>query len=200
MAGLFSLEQGEKLVKLARKSISYSTLYANSMLKEAAQKEFSEERGVFTTIHSFPSMDLRGCIGFPEPVMPLWNAVIESSFSAAFNDPRFEPLRAEELSEIIIELSILSVPEEIKIEKKEVPKKISVGRDGLIVRKGFCSGLLLPQVAPEWKWNSLEFLENTCNKAGLEKNAWKEKDCRILKFQAQIFRETKPEGKITEEK
>lgn len=199
MKGLLSLEQGEKLVKLARKSISYA-LYTNSLLKEEVPKEFSEARGVFTTLHSFPSKELRGCIGFPYPLMPLWNAVIESAYSAAFNDPRFPPLQGKELNKIIIELSVLTVPEEVKGEKEEVAKKIEIGRDGLIIQKGIHSGLLLPQVATEHKMNAIEFLEQTCLKAGMEKEEWKEKECRILKFQAQIFKEEKPEGKTVEEK
>lgn len=193
----FSLEQGEKLVKLVRKSISYA-LYANSMLKEAAPKEFSEERGVFTTIHSFPSMNLRGCIGFPEPVMPLWNAVIGSAFSAAFNDSRFMPLQSSELDKIVLEISILTLSEEIKCSKKELPEKILCGKDGLIVKRGAHSGLLLPIVPVTYKWDSKTLLEQTCIKAGLPEAAWRSAEIQVFKFQSQVFEELSPGGEIKE--
>jgi len=195
----YSLSQGEQLVKLARKSIAYY-LHTGSTLKDEAPKEFSEKRGLFTTIHSFPSMELRGCIGFPFPVMPLWNAVIESAVSAAFSDPRFPALEARELNSIIVELSILTQPEEIKEEKAKITKILRKGTDGLIVRKGNNSGLLLPQVWPELDCTAEEFLRHTCMKAWLPENTWKEKECKILKFQCQIFKEEKPKGKIVEEK
>ncbi|MEW6295514.1 MAG: TIGR00296 family protein [Candidatus Diapherotrites archaeon] len=195
----YSLKQGEQLVKLARKSIAYY-LHTGSALKDQAPEEFREKRGLFTTIHSFPSMELRGCIGFPFPVMPLWNAVIESAVSAAFSDPRFHPLEAKELNSIIVELSILTQPEEIKEEKGKIAGSLRKGTDGLIVRKGNNSGLLLPQVWPELDCRAEEFLAHTCMKAWLPENSWKDKDCKVLKFQCQIFKEKKPEGKVNEEK
>jgi len=192
-----SIKEAEELIKLARKSIKYF-FASGRMMKELAPKKYSEKQGVFVTLHEFPSNELRGCIGFPNPVIPLWNAVIEASVLAGFNDPRFNELKSDELKKIVIELSVLSVPEEIKEKKEKIPEKIRIGRDGLIVDLNGASGLLLPQVATEWKWNSKQFLEETCIKAGLEKEDWKKKTCKILKFQAQIFREKKPEGKIQE--
>lgn len=188
------LKEGKELIELARKSINYF-FASGSVMKDVAPKKFSEKQGVFVTLNGFPSKELRGCIGFPYPIMALWNAVIEASVSAGFNDPRFNALELEEMEKIVIEISVLSVPQEIKGDKELIPKKIETGKDGLIIKMNRKSGILLPQVAKEWKWSSEKFLEETCIKAGLEKDSWKEKECKIFKFQAQIFSEKKPKGK-----
>jgi len=195
----FSLEQGRKLIKLARKSIEYY-FAAGNLFREEAPKEFSEKQGVFVTLKKFPKNELRGCIGFPYPQIKLWNAIIEAGASAAFKDPRFNAMEFEELEKITVEISVLSVPEEITGKKEKVQEKIKIGKDGLIVKKNGYSGLLLPRVPLEWKWGKKEFLEQTCEKAGLDKDTWKEKDCKILKFQAQVFQEKTPKGIVAEEK
>jgi len=198
MEDKLSLAEGTKLVKLARKSISYK-LATNSQYSETTtNKKLGEQRGVFVTLNSFPDGDLRGCIGLPYPIKPLWPAVAEAAVSAATRDPRFNPVNSGELENISIEISVLTVP--VKIKKSELPEAIKIGEHGLIVRKGGQSGLLLPQVATEYTWNAETFLEQTCRKAGLFEKAWKQDDCEIEVFSAQIFKETKPEGKITEEK
>lgn len=181
---MLNKKQGDKLLRLARDSIE-SYFSGKELNLESYKKEFSEKRGIFVTLHK--NKELRGCIGFPYPFLPLSDAVFQASRASAFDDPRFEPLGKEELKEIKIEISVLSVPEEIKCKKDEIIKEIKIGEDGLIVQFRAKSGLLLPQVATEYNWNSLEFLEACCEKAGLNKNAWKEKDCSVFKFQAQIF-------------
>jgi len=134
--------------------------------------------------------ELRGCIGFPEPVLPLYEAVIESARSAAFSDPRFMPLSKEEFDKVHIELSVLTVPELIKVKKSEdYLNKIKIGSDGLIIRGEYGSGLLLPQVFTEYKCNPKKALEMTCQKAGLSSDAWKDLKNKIFKFQAHIFEE-----------
>ncbi len=199
MAELFNLRDGGAFVKLARKSIAYY-LHTGQLLKEnAPDARYNEKRGVFVTLHSFPDRELRGCIGYPEPVAPLWRAIIENAVNAAFNDPRFAPLQANEIDKIIVEVSVLTKPVAMRCERNALPKKIKIGRDGLIIRKGFNSGLLLPQVASELKWNSEQFLCALCGKAGLNENAWKDKGAEICTFQSQIFAEEKPNGKIAEE-
>lgn len=185
-----SLKQGSELVKAARNSIES---------KKAELKGFEAEQGVFVTLHSYPSMSLRGCIGFSEPVMPLKKAIVEAAKAAAFEDPRFPPVDSKE--KFIVEVSVLTLPEEIKVKApSELPKKIKIGEDGLIVRYGMNSGLLLPQVFPEWKANEKQALSMTCEKAGLPREFWKTGKCKFFKFQAQIFREETPGGKIIEEK
>ena len=184
------LKQGTELVKAARNSIE---------TKKTELKGYEEKQGVFVTLHSYPSMGLRGCIGFPEPIMPLRKAIIESAKAAAFEDPRFPPVDVKK-DIFIVEVSVLTVPEEIKVKSHlELLKKIKIGEDGLIVRSEYASGLLLPQVFPEWNATPEKALEMTCEKAGLPKEFWKTGKCKFFKFQAQIFKEEKPNGNVVEE-
>ncbi len=177
----------KKLLKLARLSISSEFAHKHVDLSEA-KKLFANKQGVFVTLKS--NNELRGCIGFPEPVLPLYDAVVESARAAAFSDPRFIPLNEEEFKKIKIEMSVLTVPEEIKVKKiGEYFEKIVIGKDGLIIRKSFFSGLLLPQVFTEYKCTPKQALEMTCHKAGLPKDAWKDKSCKIFKFQAEVIAE-----------
>jgi len=197
---MFTLEQGSKLVKLARRSIKAFFDKKEIKLKKEEGKEFKEKQGVFVTLHTYPEKQLRGCIGLPYPVLPLSKAVVEAAKSAAFNDPRFFPLAKSELDKIIIEISVLTVPELIKCKPVELLKKVRIGKDGLICSYGNYSGLLLPQVATEQKWNAKEFLEQTCVKAGLSPTTWLKPECRFYRFQAQIFCEEKPNGKVVEKR
>ncbi|MEM2369224.1 MAG: TIGR00296 family protein [Candidatus Pacearchaeota archaeon] len=194
---MLTLQQGKKLVKLARKAIeSWFTKKQLDFSKE--KEEFSEPRGVFVTLHSWPSNELRGCIGFPYAVLPLAEAVFQAARSAAFSDPRFEPLTEKELDRITLEISILTKPQPIQATGNKIPEQIEIGRDGLIIHFAGHSGLLLPQVAKELKWNAIDFLRGVCNKAGLPSEIWLNPQARIYKFQAQIFSETKPKGKVVE--
>src|ERR1035438_6788068 len=139
-----------------------------------------EKRGVFVTLW----MDeLRGCIGFPYPLKPLAEGVQEAAVSAALQDPRFPPVRADEMAHIEIEISVLTVPKAIE------RSQIQVGVHGLIVTRGNRSGLLLPQVAMEYHWDARTFVEQTCVKAGLGKDAWKD-EINLFAFEAQVFSET----------
>ncbi|MCX8194042.1 MAG: TIGR00296 family protein [Candidatus Pacearchaeota archaeon] len=180
--------QGKKLLRLARKAIE-SHFSAKQLNFSEEKREFKEPRGVFVTLNKCGN--LRGCIGFPYPVKPLAEAVVEAAKAAAFQDPRFKPLEEKELDKITIEISVLTDPQEIKVKGQDILKEIEIGKDGLIVQFAGFSGLLLPQVALEHKWSALQFLEATCNKAGLPSNVWLHPQCRIFKFQAQIFEEKK---------
>lgn len=180
--------QGKKLLRLARKSIEAQ--FSHKELKfEKEKQEFKESRGVFVTLNKHGG--LRGCIGFPYPSKPLAELVIEAARAAAFKDPRFKPLQKEELDKIKIEISVLTLPQEIQAKGQDILKEIHIGKDGLIIQFFGFSGLLLPQVATEYKWNSLRFIEAACNKAGLPNNIWLNPQCRVFKFQAQIFSEEK---------
>ena len=148
------------------------------------KSRFNKKQGVFVTIHK--NKELRGCIGFPEPIFPLYDAIKKAALYAAFEDPRFHPLRNDEYEDIEFELSILTVPEPVN---KPYEKNIKVGEDGLIIRAMGRSGHLLPQVATEYNWSPEEFLGHTCQKAGLSDDAWKNDDIEILSFQAEIFSE-----------
>ena len=147
---------------------------------EAATERLKEKRGAFVTVHK--GGQLRGCIGNIRGREPLYQTVARMAEEAAFNDPRFPPLSKEELDDIDIEISALTPLKQIKRLEE-----ITVGKDGIYVEKGFFSGLLLPQVATEHGWDRQTFLEQTCFKAGLHKDAWKEKDTKIYVFSADVF-------------
>lgn len=196
---MLSLEEGNFLIKLARSSVEKYFQRGEFVKEKIKKKKFNENRGVFVTIETFPEKNLRGCIGFPHPVLPLYEAIQRAATSSAFEDPRFPPIEKDELSKIIFEISVLTEPELIKAKNsKEYPKKIKIGRDGLIIQSGSFSGLLLPQVPVEYKWTAQEFLENLCLKAGLTPDYIHDKSTKIWKFQAQIFSEEKPGGKVVE--
>ncbi|HTW55258.1 MAG TPA: TIGR00296 family protein [Thermoplasmata archaeon] len=161
---------------------------------------FREPRGVFVTILRHPSGALRGCIGYPLPVLPLGDAVERAAVAAAIDDPRFRPVRAEELDRLVLDVSILTVPEPIaENDPARRVAAVEVGRHGLIVEGRGTSGLLLPQVAVEQRWSAEEFLDGTCEKAGLPPGAWRLPGVRLERFEATIFRETAPNGPVVRE-
>jgi uncharacterized protein (TIGR00296 family) len=194
---MLSKQQGEQIVKHAR-NIIINHVIKNNLPEIPDETIYRNKSGVFVTIHTYPSHLLRGCIGIPEPVMSLGNAVIDAAISVT-HDPRFPPLSSDELENIIIEVTVLSPPKIIMVEKPiDYTNGIIIGRDGLIVEQGLRKGLLLPQVPVEQGWDVEEFLSNTCMKAGLMPDAWLDKTTKIYKFQGQIFSELKPNGEIEE--
>ncbi len=202
---MVSFECGKELVKYARSVLE--TYFKSGKvdlptdIREDLKKELLEKRGVFVTIHSYPSYELRGCIGIPYPEKELIRAVMDATLASALEDPRFDPLTESELEKIVIEISILTEPKLIKVkDPKEYLDKIKIGRDGLIIKYGWHSGLLLPQVPVEQGWNEEEYLSWLCYKAGLPGDAWYDKKAEIYSFQAQIFYEEKPKGEIREKK
>jgi len=197
----YSLDEGTFLIKLARKSIlNYLTF--GEILNQPADSPPSllEESGVFVTLQKITpdgGRNLRGCIGFPMPNYPLVQATILAAKSAAVGDPRFPPITVQEMNDIAIEVSILTQPIELEVnDPKEYLQKIKIGRDGLIARRGGRSGILLPQVPVDWNWETEEFLEHTCNKAGLPADCWKDKNTIILRFSGIIYEEEEPNGEI----
>jgi len=194
-----SEEDGQILVKTARMIITeYLKNGSIKELEEQFQKDFSYNSGVFVTLKN-PN-GLRGCIGFPLPNKKLYSALKDSSLAAALEDPRFSPVTFEELDSITVEVTVLSPPLRIEVDDpKEYLSKIKIGQDGLIVKYGNNSGLLLPQVPMEYGWNEREYLENTCEKAGLHKDFWKKKEVEIYKFEGIVFKEKSPNGEIIRE-
>lgn len=157
---------------------------------------FKEKRGVFVTLDTYPDHELRGCIGYPEPVFPLGVALVRAA-EAACHDPRFRSLKEHELDHIVVEVSVLTVPEEIKVkDRKQLPSLVRIGTDGLIIERGPYRGLLLPQVPVEWGWDARSFLEQLCLKAGLTPDRWLDQSSRVFRFQAEIFAEESPRGRI----
>jgi len=189
------LKDGKLAVQLARKAVENFTSGKESPKTDKLPKVFQENRGAFVTLHTYPGRELRGCIGYPEPVYPLHKAITDCAIHTC-EDPRFKPVQKPELPKIIVEVSILTKPELIECIPREYPKNVKIGKDGLIIRKGWNSGLLLPQVATDHKFSAKEFLEHTCMKAGLSPDSWLDQNCKIFKFQAEIFGEKSPGGKI----
>jgi len=168
-------------LQLARRAIDLF-LRRNELLPLSVPDEaLAHPRGVFVTLHCRGR--LRGCIGQVEAVEPLSTAVVRCAVAAAREDPRFEPVALQELAEIEIELSVLSVLEPIQ------PEMIEVGRHGLLVTRGACRGLLLPQVAGERGWSRVRLLEETCAKAGLDPHAWRDPGTILHAFTAEVFSE-----------
>ncbi len=187
-----------------------TVIYARNVIEEYVKNKkiplcnfsgvFKDKKGAFVTIHTYPDYNLRGCIGIPLPVMSLCDAIKEGATSAT-HDPRFPPLKEEELDDIVIEVTVLSTPKLIKIKNpKDYFKDIVIGCHGLIVEQGFYKGLLLPQVPLEQGWDIEEFLNHTCIKAGLMPDAWFDKQTKVYKFGGQVFTEIKPRGEIKEKK
>lgn len=141
----------------------------------------AERRGAFVSLHA--AGELRGCIGHVEPDEPLGSVVCRCAVLACSEDPRFRAVSSREVAELEIELSVLG-----PLVPVSDPAAIEVGRDGLVVEQGSHRGLLLPQVAVEWKWDREMFLAQTCRKAGLPGDAWK-RGARIWRFEAEVFGE-----------
>ncbi len=188
-----NFEEGVLAVDAARKAIEAETqgLSAEPELPDS----FGEKSGVFVTINTYPEGRLRGCIGYPEPVFPLKDALYYSAQSAC-HDPRFMPLSEKEAASCTIEVTVLSSPVLMECPKEDIPKNIVIGRDGLIIQFGRRRGLLLPQVPVEWGWDVNEYLEQICAKACLPPDAWKLKDSMMWTFTGEIFREVSPRGEI----
>ena len=188
--------EGQTAVKLARQAVE-AEVTGGTGGDVFLPSSFQEKRGVFVTLENHPERDLRGCIGYPEPVYPLGAAIMRAA-EAACHDPRFPTLRKNELPKIVVEVSILTPPEEIKVkDRKQLPSIIRVGVDGLIMEKGPYRGLLLPQVPVEWGWDVTTFLEQTCIKAGLTPDRWLDLNCHVYRFQAEIFTESKTNGNVS---
>jgi AmmeMemoRadiSam system protein A len=170
------------LLKLARASISDYFDNIKTSAGKITDNELSEKSGCFVTLEK--DGDLRGCIGYIEGVEPIYSAVIRMAREAAFNDPRFFPLSREDFDKIEIEISVLT-----PLVKVKSIEEINVPGDGLLIRSGYNSGLLLPQVAVDWGYDRKQFLAQTCLKAGLDRRCFLSADAKIYKFQAEIFSE-----------
>ena len=181
---IFSIADEEKkylkgLVKLSIVS-KLKTGGSSQDIPEPPTLRLKENLGAFVTL----SLEghLRGCIGNVQGTGPLYETIWKMARAAAFEDPRFSPLTLSEIEEIAFEISILG-----PLSPCTDTDKIVIGRHGLIMQQGTHSGLLLPQVPVEWKWDRLEFLAQTCRKAGLAPDAWKNSRTNILWFEAEVF-------------
>ncbi len=177
--GLSDAEKKE-LLRIARTVIETKSRRKPVPSFSAATERLNEKCGAFVTIHKQGM--LRGCIGSLEADTPLYRQIAEMAEAAAFRDPRFRPVEEEELPYLDLEISALT-----PLERITDPDDIQVGLHGIVIRKGYRSGLLLPQVATERNWDKMTFLKETCRKAGLPPDAWKDKDAEIYVFSADVF-------------
>lgn len=185
---LLTDDEGAMAVRSARAAIGYAVA-KQPKTSEHLTPVFGEKRGVFVTLTKNGS--LRGCIGFPYPVMPLGDAIAHAAGAAALEDPRFPPVTKDELAAISLEVTILTVPVSLEGDPARRPDMVIVGKHGLIVRGMGTSGLLLPQVATDYGWDAKTFLNHTCLKAGLTERCWTSRNVEILTFEGQIFSEHK---------
>jgi len=177
------------LLKLARKVIEQNSKNDIIPSKEIDQLSsvLKEKRGCFVTLTK--NHNLRGCIGYILPIAPLYKAVIDNAYSAAFSDPRFPPVSKDEANNLHLEISVLSVPEKLDYNGKEdLLKKLIPLKDGVIIKKGFNSATFLPQV-----WEQLpkkdDFLGHLCLKSGLSPNEWEKGTLEIEIYHAEVFEE-----------
>ena len=194
---MISNMEGEQLVKFARKAVQ-KYLGESVDIDIDSLEKFSQKTGIFVTLTSVRSKEqLRGCIGFPLSEKKLYQSVIEAAIAAATQDPRFTPVKKEELASIIFEVSILTPPEEIRVQNlNEYPSHIKLGRDGLLLKWKYGTGLLLPQVSIELKWDIYEYLANLCFKSGAPPYVWFMPESKLYRFQAIIYKESVPNGVV----
>ena len=182
-SNVLSKKEQKTLLELARKSIAAKFSGSELPKFQSPFHRLEEIRGVFVTLKKDDK--LRGCIGFVMGVKPLYQTVREVAEASAFQDPRFSPLKEDELKDTVIEISVVTA-----LRKISSINMIKVKRDGLIVRRGDSQGLLLPQVAKKNNWKRQAFLEHVCLKAGLKRDAWKSPETEIMTFNAQVFEES----------
>lgn len=180
---MLTLDDKKQIIKLVE--LTLISLFKPEKKQEVEkQRKIVEklglENGVFVTL--LKRGELRGCIGYIMPVKEFSKLLVDATVSSATRDPRFDPLKEEELNEIDIEVSILSEPKKISSIAE-----IEVGKHGIIVRRGPYQGLLLPQVAVEYGWDKITFLQHTCIKAGLHPNDYRKEDTEIYVFTAEVF-------------
>ncbi len=179
---MLSDEQKRRLLEVARQSLHAAVAGGPPPDLATDDPELLEPRGAFVTLKR--GGQLRGCIGYVEPRVPLIEAVADNVRSAALHDPRFKTVAPEELSDIELDISALT-----PLEPVQDAGEIEVGRHGLMISYGPSRGLLLPQVPIEWGWDREEFLEHTCLKADLPPDAWRREDAELLCFEAEVFSE-----------
>ena len=195
-----TLLEGELLVRTARLAIT-TYLQKKRLIPspEQASERLRRKSGVFVTLNTVkPVHELRGCIGFPYPQGALIDSAIRAAVYAATEDPRFPPVSLDEFNRsVAVEVTALTQPEALQTaDKRLLPDLVKVGVHGLIVEGMGASGLLLPQVATEWKWDSSEFLTNCCMKAGLPPDSWLLEGVQVKVFEGEIFEELEPAGKV----
>lgn len=194
---VLSLDEKRALCAIARESIE-ARLFHRAQAMPASGKGFRRRAGsagstgsavsagAFVTLHE--NGQLRGCIGRMRSELPLDETISEMAQAAAFEDPRFDPVSRAEIADITIEITVLGI-----LRKIASAEEIVVGNHGIYIIARGRSGVLLPQVATEYGWNRLEFLDHVCLKAGLPPGAWQDADTQLFIFEGIVFGESDPE-------
>lgn len=177
---MFDHKQQTELLQLARQSIT--SRFNKEPVIYPEDEAYKVRKGVFVTLTK--QGELRGCIGYIKGYKDLVPSIVEMAQSAAFQDPRFPSVKESELTELRIEISVLSEMELVKDVNE-----ILIGRDGLLLEHPYGSGLLLPQVPVEWNWDLNTFMEHICYKAGVKPGSWKDEQAKLFSFSAEIFHE-----------
>ena len=180
------LAESEKklLLEIARRALAAAVERRREAAEFPSNGVLRRPGGAFVTLHKHSK--LRGCIGQLPGSVPLVEVVAHCAASAALEDPRFSPVRPDEVAEIDIEISVLSELEDITAEQ------IVPGKHGLVIGRGYNRGVLLPQVATQFNWNAQRFLEETCEKAGLDRNSWRDPQTHVQAFTAEVFGDAAP--------
>jgi hypothetical protein len=197
---MLTLEEGTTLVNLARRSIE-SHIYARKLNSDVAfQGVLGQPRGIFVTLLDISREGaLRGCVGNPFPDKPLFQQTVQSAIEAASLDPRYNPIKQDDLGRIIVEVTVLSNLNVVDATTPmKIPGKVVIGRHGILVDGIGSHGLLLPQVAVDEGFDAEEFLSHCCMKGGLLPDAWLEGNVRVSLFEGQVFSEEKPGGRVYE--
>ena len=193
-----TIEEGIELVRLARTSVE--SYIKNGKIINSPIKS-NKKSGVFVTVYHLNAKNsqknLRGCIGYIIPLKNIHDLVIAAAINAATKDLRFSAISERELDEVIFEVSVLTKPLLIRVDNSDVSlNKIVIGRDGLMLESVYGSGMFLPQVPVEQKWNVREYLTNLCYKAGAPSDTWLLPDSKLYTFHSMIFREKLPNREI----
>jgi len=196
-----SIQEGTELVRLARTSVE---AYIKNKKIFSIEKNSNKKAGVFVTLYYInktnDEKNLRGCIGSVFPTQNIYHSVIAAAINAATEDPRFIAINEKELDDVIFEVSVLTKPSLIRLDNTDASlSKIVIGRDGLMLESRYGSGLFLPQVPVEQKWNARDYLSNLCYKTGAPSDAWLLPDSKLYTFCSLKFREKLPNREICAE-
>lgn len=191
------MDFGSEAVSLAR-AAAWSEVRGGAPVPVPDSGRFGDNSGAFVTYSTFPDHSLRGCIGYPMPVLPLGAAIADAA-RAACHDPRFPDLTERELERVTVEVTVLTVPVPLPGDSPgSILDAIEIGRDGLMLELRGHRGLLLPQVPVEWGWGKEEYLAHLSVKAGLPPDAWTHPRAVISAFRGEVYRETSPGGDVVQ--
>lgn len=201
-ARIYSASEGEELVKAARYVVeSYvSSAKFSRWIAEERLEGFKMRHGLFVAFEHYPTRTLRGCIGFTKPQDPVKKALVDAAIAASTEDPTARPISHMELDHLVAEVSVL-LHEPVQIKGSTplaIKRQVKAGKEGLMLRYGIYTGVLLPQTVMDNGWNAEQALDGVCTKAGLPTHTWKKHNVSLYRFASQVFRESSPRGAVEE--